>query len=104
MATQAAPRAFKNDADHEERVKHAESDCRAMSSAVQSVRILQEAVARLNGEHHAFGDTIGTNKAAWNSTKRTLDGLILKSVEVGEALGALFRDHERYVSVVSCTV
>jgi hypothetical protein len=72
-----------------------------MSDAVHSVRTLREATAQLNGEHRAFGDAIGTEKVAWDSTQKRLDHLSLKAVEVGDALGVLLSDHERYVNVVS---
>jgi len=91
-----------NDIAYEKRVKRTENDCRVISSAVQSVRILREAFAQLDSEHRAFGDAIDTEKLAWNSTKRSIDRLSLKAVEVVQALDVLFSDYERYLTVVNC--
>jgi hypothetical protein len=50
--------ALMDSTDYEQRLKSAESGCRAMSSAVPSVRILREGIAQLNDEHHTFGAAI----------------------------------------------
>ena len=104
MAAQAAPSALRNDAEYERRVKNAENDCRVMSSAVHSVRILREGFSRLDEEHRAFGDVVSIEEEARNSTRRSLVRISMKAVEVEEALGMLFGDHERFVTVVSWTV
>ena len=75
-----------------------------MSSAAKSVRILREGCTQLKDEHRAFGDVINIVKEARNSTRKSIAHLILKSVGVGEAMGALFRDCQLFMSVVSCPV